>query len=172
MTKKNEAIAGFFRRRAEGEAAQQELFSNGFTRDEVSFLSGDTRGHETPAVGPLEQLGGDVKGAHDAWVGGVVGLAAGMVAMAIPGIGPFIAAGPLAVVIGGVGVGAAAGGLVGVLREHGLSDDEAKFYAEGVERGGALITVHDVGDERAESARKILEKCGALDTESLTKEIG
>jgi len=171
MARRSEAIAGFFRTRAQGEEAEQALLANGFTRDQVSFLTGDTAGHELPAVGPLEQIGGDVKSAHDAWVGGVVGLAAGMVAVALPGIGPFIAAGPLAAVIGGVGVGAAAGGLIGVLREHGVSEDEAEFYAEGVKRGGALVTVHDIDEDRADEARKVLEKHGALDTESLSKEI-
>jgi len=148
----------------------QALLSGGFTREQVSFLAGDTRAHETPALGPLEQVGGDVKSARDGLIGGVIGLAAGMIAVALPGIGPFIAAGPLAAVIGGAGVGAAAGGLIGVLQEHGVSDEEARFYAEGVERGGALVTVH-VDEERAKDARKILERHGAIDVDDLEKEI-
>ena len=171
MTKKSEAIAGFFHSRKQGEDAQVALFASGFTRDEVSFLTGDTKGHETPALGPLEQIGGGVKAARDGLVGGAVGLAAGMIAVALPGIGPFIAAGPLAMAIGGAGLGAAAGSLIGVLQEYGMSEDEAKFYSEGVERGGALVTVHDVSEERAERARRILEQCGALDTETLSKEL-
>lgn len=171
MTKRPEAIAAFFRDRVQAEEARNALFSAGFAPAEVSYLTGDTEGHQTPAVGPIEQLGGDVKGAHDGLIGGAVGLAAGMIAVALPGIGPFIAAGPLAIAIGGAGLGAAAGGLIGVLREHGVSEDEARFYAEGVERGGALITVHDVDEERAEKARKLLESHGALDTENLSKDI-
>lgn len=171
MAKTSEAIAGFFRTRAEGEAAQQALLSAGFTRDEVSFLAGDTRGHETPAVGPIEQVGADTEAAPDAWIGGIVGLAAGMIAVVLPGIGPLIAAGPLAGAIGGLSVGAAAGGIIGLLRDHGISEEEAQFYAEGVKRGGALVTVHDVTEDRAGQARKILEQHGALDTEDLSRDM-
>jgi len=52
MAKTTEAIAGFFRTVADGEAARQALLSSGFTVDEVSFVAGDTRGNETPKIGP------------------------------------------------------------------------------------------------------------------------
>jgi hypothetical protein len=171
MAKTTEAIAGFYRTIAEGEKARQELLTAGFRDDQVSFLTGDTRGHETPAIGPLAQTGADDEAPTDAWIGGVVGLAAGMVAVAIPGIGPFLAAGPLATTlagaVGGLTVGAATGGVIGLLRDHGISEEEAQFYAEGVKRGGALVTVHGVSDDRADEARKILSRCGAIDTEEL-----
>jgi len=171
MAKTTEAIAGFFRTIPEGEAARQALYGAGFREEEVSFLTGDTRGHETPAVGPIAATGAEAEAPRDAWIGGVVGLAAGMVAIAIPGIGPFLAAGPLATTlagaIGGLTVGAATGGLIGLLRDHGVSEEEAEFYAEGVKRGGSLVTVHGVSDERGEEAKKILSRCGAIDTEEL-----
>src|SRR5436853_131883 len=53
--------------------------------------------------------------AAGALIGGMAGLAAGLGAIAIPGIGPAIAAGPLAVAIGSAGIGAAAGSIIGVL---------------------------------------------------------
>jgi hypothetical protein len=171
MAKTAEAVAGFYRTVAEGEAARQALLSNGFTPSEVSFLAGDTREHETPAVGPIESVGAESEAPKDAWLGGVIGLAAGMVAVAIPGIGPFLAAGPLAGTlaggIAGMSVGAATGGVIGLLRDHGISEEEAQFYAEGVKRGGALVTVHGVSEDRAEQARKILDRQGAIDTEDL-----
>jgi len=171
MAKTTEAIAGFFRTIPEGEKARQELLSAGFRDDEVSFLTGDTRGHETPAVGPVAETGSQDEAPRDAWIGGVVGLAAGMVAIAIPGIGPFLAAGPLATTlagaVGGMTVGAATGGVIGLLRDHGISEEEAEFYAEGVKRGGALVTIHGIPDDRADEARKILSRNGALDTEEL-----
>src|SRR4051812_15552821 len=139
MAKTTEAIAGFFRTVGEGEKARQELLSAGFRDDQVSFLTGDTRGHETPAVGPIAQTGAEDEAPRDAWIGGVVGLAAGMVAVAIPGIGPFLAAGPLATTlagaVGGLTAGAATGGVIGLLRDHGISEEEAEFYAQGVKRG-------------------------------------
>jgi hypothetical protein len=90
-----------------------------------------------------------------------------MVAVIIPGIGPLLAAGPLAGAIGGLGVGAAAGGIVGLLRDNGVSDEEAEFYAEGVKRGGALVTVRRVSDEQAAKAREIFDRHGAIEKEDL-----
>src|SRR3954454_23050473 len=104
MAKTAAAIAGFFRTVAEGEAARQALLSNGFTNDEVSLVAGDTRGHDTPRLGPIEELGAEKEAPTDAWIGGVVGLAAGMIAVVIPGVGPLIAVGPLAGAIGGMSV--------------------------------------------------------------------
>jgi len=169
MANVSEAIAGFFRTRAEGEAAQQALLSSGFTRDEVSFVAGDTQAHEMPAIGPLETTGAEAVAGPNAFIGGVVGLAAGMIAVVIPGIGPLIAAGPLAGAIGGLGLGAAAGGIIGLLRDHGVSEEEAQFFAEGVKRGGSLVTVRTT-DERADQARKIMDRNGAIDIEKLSQE--
>jgi hypothetical protein len=171
MARTTEAIAGFFRTREQGETARQALLDGGFTTDQVGFVAGDTRGHTTPRIGPIEETGAESETGRDALYGGMAGLALGMVAVVIPGIGPFIAAGPLAGVlagaIGGATVGATAGGIVGLLKENGVSDEEADFYAEGVKRGGALVTVHGVSDERASEAKRIFEKHGAIDTESL-----
>lgn len=139
----------------------------GFPTDEIGFVAGDTRGHTTPRIGPLESTGAESQMVENAWVGGVVGLAAGMIAVVIPGIGPLLAAGPLAGAIGGLTVGAATGGVIGLLRDQGISEEEAEFYAEGVKRGGALVTVHGVGEERAAKAREILDRHGAIDTEEL-----
>jgi hypothetical protein len=41
----------------------------------------------------------------------------------------------------GAGVGAAVGGLVGALVDAGLSEEHAGYYAEGVRRGGTLVSV-------------------------------
>jgi hypothetical protein len=167
MARTTEAIAGFFRTREQGEAARQALLEAGFTTNEVGFVAGDTRGHTTPKVGPLESVTTDGEAVQGALVGGVVGMAAGMVALIIPGIGPLIAAGPIAGAIAGLTAGAATGGVIGLLRDHGVSEEEAEFYAEGVKRGGALVTVHDVSEERAGEAKRIFERHGAIDTEDL-----
>jgi len=164
------AIAGFFRTRGEGEAAEQTLLSAGLTREQVSLVAGDTRDKQTPKIGPIEETGAESESGMDAFVGGVVGLAAGAIAVAIPGIGPLIAAGPLAGALGGLAVGAAAGGLIGLLRDHGISEEEAEFYAEGVKRGGSLILVHGVGEDRANEVRKILDQKGAIEVEKLADE--
>src|SRR4051812_17010486 len=115
MAKTTEAIAGFFRTVPDGEAARQALLSAGFTTNEVSFVAGDTRSQDLPKIGPLEEVGAEKEAPTDAWIGGVVGLAAGMIAVVIPGIGPLIAAGPLAGAVGGMGGGGGNGGGLGPL---------------------------------------------------------
>jgi hypothetical protein len=167
MAKTTEAIAGFFRTREQGETARQALMDAGFASDQIGFVAGDTRGHTTPRIGPLESTGAESEMVEKAWIGGVVGLAAGMVAVVIPGIGPLLAAGPLAGAIGGLTLGAATGGIIGLLKDQGVSEEEAEFYAEGVKRGGALVTVHDVSEEREAQAREIFERHGAINTEDL-----
>jgi hypothetical protein len=166
----SKTIAGFFRTRADGETAQDKLLAGGFTRDEVSFVAGDTGGHEMPVLGPLRGTGAESEVAQDAYIGGAIGVTLGVIAVMIPGFGLLIAAGPLAMAIGGLSMGAAAGGIVGLLREHGISEDEAGFYSEGVRRGGALITVHGVTEDGEKKARKIMKQSGAIDTEELADE--
>jgi hypothetical protein len=87
-----------------------------------------------------------------AGVGGAAGLLAGLGLLAIPGLGPVVAAGWLAATAVGAAAGAATGGLVGALTEAGVSKDEAPLYAEGVRRGGTLVSA-----KVAEADQKRLE---------------
>ncbi len=164
----SKTIAGFFRTREEGAAAHAALLADGFTSDRVGFVAGDTRGHQTPALGPIEGVEGQSELAQDAFLGSAIGLAIGMVAVFIPGIGPLIAAGPLAGAFTGLSVGAAAGGVVGLLKDAGVSKEEAEFYAEGVRRGGALITVQYTDEKDQKRAQDIMSEHGSIETEKLT----
>lgn len=83
-------------------------------------------------------------------VGGGAGLLAGIGALAIPGVGPVVAAGWLVAALTGAGVGAAAGGLLGSLTGAGVSEEDAHVYAEGVRRGGAVLSARV---EETEAAR-------------------
>ena len=74
-------------------------------------------------------------------LGGGAGLLAGIGALAIPGVGPIVAAGWLVATLTGAGVGAGAGSLLGTLTGAGVPEDNAQVYAEGVRRGGTLVTV-------------------------------
>src|SRR5436305_13349553 len=69
-------------------------------------------------------------------VGGTLGLLAGIGALAIPGLGPFIAAGPIMGTLAGLGVGGAVGGLVGALVGMGVPEYEAKRYEGRIKEGG------------------------------------
>lgn len=167
----SKAIAGFFRTRAEGELAREALHQAGFSTDEVGFVAGDIRGHTTPRIGPVLKDEGSESGAvSNAFVGGAIGLAAGLFAVLLPGFGWLIAAGPLVGAFGGLTAGVAVGGLIGILKDHGISEDQAEFYAEGVRRGGALVTVHGVDEKQGTEARKILDDSGAIEVEQLADE--
>lgn len=102
-------------------------------------------------------------------LGGGIGLLTGLGIMAIPGVGPVVAAGWLASTIAGAAVGAVAGaatgGIVGALTEHGVSEDHAHVYAEGVRRGGTLVTAR--GDETlGATLDPIYRRTGAVDPDA------
>lgn len=84
-----------------------------------------------------------------AGVGGTAGLLAGLGLMAIPGLGPVVAAGWLAATAVGAAAGATTGGIVGALTQAGVSEDEAHSYAEGVRRGGTLVTARVPDTDRS-----------------------
>lgn len=84
-----------------------------------------------------------------AGVGGAAGLLAGLGLLAIPGLGPVVAAGWLAATAVGAAAGAATGGIVGALTEAGMSKEDAGTYAEGVRRGGTLVTARVADNDRA-----------------------
>jgi hypothetical protein len=75
-----------------------------------------------------------------AGLGGAAGLLAGLGLLAIPGLGPVVAAGWLAATALGAAAGAATGGVVGALTQAGISKEEAPLYAEGIRRGGTLVS--------------------------------
>lgn len=97
--------------------------------------------------------------------GAGAGLLAGLGTVAIPGFGPLIAAGWIVSTLVGAGAGAAVGGLAGALADAGLSDEEAQTYADGVRRGGALITIK-VDEERMDQVVSILDDEGEIESDN------
>jgi hypothetical protein len=82
-------------------------------------------------------------------LGGTAGLLAGLGLMAIPGLGPVVAAGWLAATAAGAVAGGAVGGIIGALTQAGVSKSDAEVYAEGVRRGGTLVTARVPDADRA-----------------------
>lgn len=108
--------------------------------------------------------GGAVAGAGTGGViGGALGWIAGIGALAIPGVGPFIAAGPIVAALSGAAVGAAVGGLAGGLIGLGIPEIEARRYEGKIKNGNILISVHteDAGD--LARAKDIFMQAGAQD---------
>ena len=82
-------------------------------------------------------------------LGGAAGLLAGLGIMAIPGLGPVVAAGWLAATATGAVAGGAVGGIIGALTQAGVSTSDAEVYAEGIRRGGTLVTAKCQDGDRA-----------------------
>jgi len=160
----SQAVIGLFDSFAQAQTAVNDLISAGFSRDDISVVANNVAGEfdNVTAVHDginVSQGTGDlVKGAvRGGLYGGLTALAATVAIALIPGIGPIAAVGPLTAFLAGAGVGAAAGGIIGALTGLGVPEAEAGFYAEGIRRGGTLITVH-TSDSRAIEARDILNR--------------
>jgi hypothetical protein len=168
MAGKNTAVFGIYRTSADAEAAVDQLIAAGFSNQEISVLMPDNQGsrefaHEKNTKAPEGATAGVSAGGV---IGGTLGLLAGIGALAIPGVGPFIAAGPIMGALGGLGVGGAVGGLIGALVGMGIPEYEAKRYEGRVKEGGVLLSVHCDRSEEIDAAKKILKASGAEDISS------
>ena len=146
---------------ASASAAVAELERAGVPHDSISIVannsdnwySGDRAAapkHDRDRDGKDDRAEGAAKGAGiGATVGGVAGLLAGLGMLAIPGIGPIVAAGWLASTAAVAAAGGAAGGLIGALTQAGVDEADAHVYAEGVRRGGTLVSARVPDGDRA-----------------------
>jgi hypothetical protein len=163
-------INAFFNSRADAENAMAALEHAGYSRREISMVGYDRRAHkDAPAVGRVHEIGEDTETGRDTAIGGMAGAVAGLILVLIPGIGPLAAVGPIAGFIGGLEMGAAAGGVIGLFKDFGVSEQEAHYYAEGIRRGGAVISTN-VPDEAADRAERILQENGAVDIHERARE--
>jgi hypothetical protein len=161
-------VVGFYTSRTTAERAAAELVAQGIPREAISVLTAGLR-DDAPAIGPVHEIGADTEAGRDAVYGAIAGFVAGTILAVIPGIGPILAVGPITAAITGIGVGAAAGGILGMLRDEGVSEDEAEYYAEGIRRGGSLVSVRGQSENEAKVS-KILEQSGAEDVKKLAAE--
>src|SRR3954463_480074 len=101
MAGKNTAVFGIYRDRTHVEEAVDTLLDNGFRSEDISVLLPDKVGTQDFAHEKNTRArGGAPPGATPGAVAvGTLGLLAGIGALAIPGLGPFIAAGPIMVAL-------------------------------------------------------------------------
>ena len=133
---------------ADAQAAVRGLEGAGVPHSDISIVANNSDSWFSPDKkvdrdhdGVDDRAEGAGKGAGiGAGLGGAAGLLAGLGLLAIPGLGPVVAAGWLAATAVGAAAGAATGGLVGALTESGVSKEDAPLYAEGVRRGGTLVS--------------------------------
>jgi hypothetical protein len=150
-------VIGLMDSRDQAQEVVDELQKSGFSRQDVSIVSGKAEGDARPVV--MKDMG---KGAL---VGGIVGLLAGAAALMIPGIGWVMVAGPLATLLASAAAGTLAGGMIGALTSKGIPEEDAHFYAEGLRRGGTLVMVHAKSDRLASVAEQVMKRHGAIDIE-------
>jgi hypothetical protein len=145
-----------------------QLTAAGFSQDDISVLFPDKGSTKEFAHQKETKLpeGATVGAGTGGVLGGTVGLLAGLGALAIPGLGPFIAAGPLMAALSGGAIGAGLGGLTGALVGLGIPEYEAKRYEGKVKEGGILISVHTEDGEEAKRAKDIFKEAGAHDISS------
>ena len=168
MAGKNTSVFGIYRTVAQAEAAVDRLMQVGFTNDAISVLLPDEKSsrefaHEKNTKAPEGTATGATTGGV---IGGTLGLLAGIGALAIPGVGPFIAAGPIMGALAGIGVGGAVGGIVGALIGMGIPEYEAKRYEGRIKEGGVLLSAHCDTSEQINRAKDVLKNSGAEDISS------
>ena len=168
----NKSVVGLLPSQASAEAAVTALQGAGFSTSDISALLPDKRGtrdfaHEKHTKAPEGAAAGAGTGGI---IGGTLGLLAGIGALAIPGLGPFIAAGPIMATLSGAAAGATVGGLTGALIGLGIPEIEAKQYEGKIKEGNVLLSVHVDDREQRARAKKILEGLGATDVVILGEE--
>jgi hypothetical protein len=168
MAGKNTAVFGLYRNQLAVESGVTALKNAGFRNTDISVLFADNEGTKDFAVEKQTKApeGAAAGAGTGAVVGGTLGWLAGIGALAIPGLGPFIAAGPIVAAFAGAGVGGAIGGLTGALVGMGIPEYEAKRYEGRIKNGGILLSVHSDNSEWTDKAKKILESTGADDIAS------
>jgi hypothetical protein len=192
----SKAIFGLATSEEQARRIVDRLLSSNFSHDDISILypdhnkdkirtndrgevayddssAHDTSSHKNVKKGSLttekhtKAPEGGVAGATTGGIlGGSLGLLAGIGALAIPGVGPFIAAGPLMAALSGSALGGSVGLLLGALIGAGMPEYEAKKYEAGLKQGNILISVHTDDDNEINRASDIMKKEGAKDISS------
>ena len=165
MAGKNKAVFGIYRTAVEAERTVDTLLRAGFANSAISVLLPDDQStrdfaHKKDTKAPEGTTTGVAAGGA---IGGTLGVLAGIGAIAIPGVGPFIAAGPIMAGLAGLGVGGAVGGLIGALVGMGIPEYEAKRYEGRVKNGGVLLSVHCDTSDQIKRAKELLKDTGAED---------
>ena len=160
-------IVGLFDSFSDADGVVRELERAGYEQGEVSVVAHESA-HGRTATTTTTGRGAAGGAGSGAMIGGVTGGMAGLIAslagLAIPGVGPVLAAGPLVAALTGAGVGAVAGGLVGALTTAGVPQAHARYYEEGVRRGGTLVTV-SASDADADEVMDVMNRHNPVDIE-------
>ena len=153
-------MTGLYETRAKALETAAELNAAGVANSDISIVAARDTGDRTASdgtTGNMTDTGVGQGAALGGMLGGGMGLAAGLGALIVPGLGPVMALGWLLPAAIGAAVGASGGGVVGALIGAGVNEEHAHVYAEGVRRGGSLITVR-ADEDKAAAVETILSR--------------
>jgi hypothetical protein len=162
-------ISRLYNSYAEAREAVNNLEAVGINNSDISIIASNADNWYSPDRKAGAVPDRDLNGKDDraeaagtgagvgAAVGGAAGLLAGLGLMAIPGVGPVVAAGWLVSTLAGVAAGGATGGVIGALTQAGVAGDEADVYAEGLRRGGAVVSAR-VADADASRLKAVMDR--------------
>ena len=157
-------ITGLYDTYGAAEQTVRDLKAAGISDADISLVG--NRAHDATEHTSDAGTGAGTGAAVGGVAGAGVGILTGLGLLAIPGVGPVVAAGWLVATavgaVAGIGAGAATGGLIGAMTDSGISRDHAHLYAEGIRRGGTLVTAR-VDDTRTASAEAIMNRHGRVD---------
>lgn len=159
-------VTGLFDIYEDAARAVREIEGIGIFRNDLSVVASNIENRhvitEESNAGPDAAAGAGV----GAVVGGGAGLLAGLGLLAIPGVGPVVAAGWLVATavgaVAGAGAGGITGGVIGSLTSSGVREEDAHVYAEGIRRGGTLVTAR-VEDHEAAAVEQVMRRNHAID---------
>ena len=168
---KNKVVIGIVDAEIQAENVVQRLQGEGVSTSDISAIFPDKHGgkdfaHEHNTKAPEGAVAGVAGGGL---LGGTLGLLAGIGALAIPGLGPFIAAGPLMAALSGAAAGAAVGGVTGALIGLGIPEIEAKKYEGKLRGGNILLAVHVDNSDEESRVREVMRREGAHDISSTSE---
>jgi hypothetical protein len=168
MSDKKTSVFGIYNSRESVELAVDTFLKSGFASSDVSVLLPENLGSKPIATHKDTKApeGATAGGGAGAVIGGTLGLLAGIGALAIPGVGPFIAAGPIMAALAGLGVGGAVGGFAGALIGMGIPEYEAKRYEGRIKKGGILLSVHCDTSDQVKRGKEIMKNTAAEDISS------
>ncbi|MBX5192712.1 hypothetical protein HJB86_28155 [Rhizobium sp. NZLR3b] len=159
-------ITGLYDSYDDAKAAVKALEDAGVSSDDISIVTNKANSVDVEGQGTRAAEGAGAGAGVGALAGGAGGLLTGLGMLAIPGVGPVVAAGWLvataAGAVAGAVAGGAVGGIVGAMVESGVPEEDANFYAEGIRRGGSVVTAR-VDESRVASAEAILNRSPRVD---------
>jgi hypothetical protein len=170
-------ISALFDDYREAASAVGRLEVAGIPPQDISLISGKDAMQRPVTASKTDTLdpnaGLETGAAIGAALGGGAGLLTGLAVMTLPGVGPVVAVGwlasALAGTLAGAATGAISGGVVGAMTDAGIAEPVAGAFAEGIRRGGTLLTAK-VDTMHRDKIVAILSAAGTINMDQRTAE--